>query len=277
MAEKSHGEELSELVGSSLDVIRDEFISVAEMQRHIMPDPDRLKAFGDYDIFGMTIPTAVVGGDFYHFIDLEGRFGLKDRMGISIADASGHGLVAAMLIRDFNTALLIGIAFQCHYEQDTTSLLVTKMNRRMYRSSQDNQYISAFFGELHRQGLLRYINAGHYNPLLFKKEERVALDVGGAVLGAFRNPPKGYEVGEVHMEEEDVLICYTDGIVEAFDGQQEYGVDRLIQVVDDNRTKGSREIFNTVIEDVERFSGPAGQHDDRTLMVIRRGTSDEGG
>ena len=57
--------------------IQDEFVSLAEMQRHIMPDPERLTVFGNYDIFGMTLPTAVVGGDYYDFVDLEGRFGLQ--------------------------------------------------------------------------------------------------------------------------------------------------------------------------------------------------------
>lgn len=63
-----------------------------------MPDLERLTVFGNYDIFGTTIPTAVIGEDFYDFIDLEGRFGLDGRMEFVMVDAAGHGLVAAMLI-----------------------------------------------------------------------------------------------------------------------------------------------------------------------------------
>ena len=146
MSRKTAGKRLSELVGTPLREIEEEYISVAEMQRRIMPDPERLEVFGDYDISGKTVPIAVVGGDYYDFIDLDGRFGIKGKMGIVIADASGHGLAAAMLIRDFNTALYMGISYESDYLQDTTPLLVKKINRRMYRSSQDNQFISAFYG-----------------------------------------------------------------------------------------------------------------------------------
>ena len=75
---------------------------------------------------GKTMPAAIAGGDYYDFIDLEGRFDIQNKMGIVIADASGHGLAAAMLIRDFNTALYMGISFQSYYEKATTSLTFHK-------------------------------------------------------------------------------------------------------------------------------------------------------
>jgi phosphoserine phosphatase RsbU/P len=262
---------LSEYIGMPLREIRDEFLLVAELQRRILPDPERLTVFGNYDVFGSTVPIAVVGGDFYDFIDLSGRFGLTGKMGIVIADAAGHGLVAAMLIRDFNTALYTAISFQAHYEKDTTPLLFPKINRRVYRSSQPHQFISAFYGELHLDGVIRYINAGHYDPLLFRKEEIIKLSTGGPVLGAFRDSPTGYQVGQEQLEPGDLLICYTDGIIEACDEQgQEYGVERLLELVRRNRGRSSREIFETINADVEKFSEAKGQTDDRTFIVIKR-------
>jgi len=251
--------------------LSEDLISVAELQRRIMPDPLRLTVFGDFDIFGKTIPIEIVGGDFYDFIDLEGRFGLRGKMGIVIADASGHGLVPAMLIRDFNTALYTGISLQAHYERDTTPLLFSKINRRMFRSSAPNQFITAFYGELHLDGTIRYINAGHYNPLLFKKDEIVELSAGGPVLGAFLNPPHAFKVGEAEMERGDVLVCYTDGISEANNcSGEEYGVARLIKLVRSRRDSHSLEIFNAIIDEVGRFSQGCRQTDDRTVTVIRR-------
>jgi sigma-B regulation protein RsbU (phosphoserine phosphatase) len=248
-----------------------DLVSVAEMQRRIMPDPLRLTVFGDFDIFGKTIPIEIVGGDFYDFIDLEGRFGLRGKMGIVIADASGHGLVPAMLIRDFNTALYMGISLQAHYEKDTTPLLFSKMNRRMFRSSVANQFITAFYGELHLDGTLRYVNAGHYSPLLFRKGGIEELDVGGPVLGAFLNPPMAFKVGEARLEREDILVCYTDGISEANDcSGEEYGAGRLVKLVESHRRQSSLEIFNTIIADVKRFSEGCKQSDDRTVIVIKR-------
>ena len=144
----------------------------------------------------------------------------------------------------------------------------------MYRSSQDNQFISAFYGELQLSGVLRYINAGHYSGLVFKEKEVLSLDVGGPVLGVFPKVPNGYDVGEVCLKRGDLCVCYTDGIIEASNGAEEYGVDRLKLVVQENRQKNARAIRNCVLEDVENFSQEDGQHDDRTVMIIKRKLSE---
>ena len=255
-----------------LHALQEEFILVAAMQRQIMPDPERIEVFGDYDIHGKTVPTAVAGGDYFDFIDLEGRFGIQNKIGIVIADASGHALAAAMLIRDFNTALYMGISFQSYYEKDTTSLLITKMNRRMCRSSQHNQFIACFYGELQKEGVLRYINAGHPSPLLLKKDQLITLDVGGPVLGAFRDLPVPHEVGEVRMEQEDILVCCTDGILETTNLQgEEYGRQRLIAVTQENRQHKARDLFDIIMKDVRKFSQDQDLVDDQTLVVIKKG------
>ena len=263
--------ELRRMVGMPLREIGEEFIDAGEMQRVIMPDPERLESFCDFDLYARTIPIAMVGGDFYDFIDLDGRFGMTGKMGIVVADAAGHGLAAAMLIRDFNTALYTGISFMAHYEQDTTPFLFTRINRRMYRSSRANQFIACFYGELRRDGVLRYINAGHRAPILFRPDREDRLTEGGPALGAFHKLPEEYRVGEVQLGEEDILVCATDGILEAFnDRGDEYGEQRLIDVVR-NAGEGtsSRGIFDAVVADVRSFSKQTGQEDDRTLMVIR--------
>ena len=260
------------LLGIPLQELEEEFVLVAAMQRHIMPDPERAEAFGDYDMHGKTVPTAVAGGDYFDFIDLEGRFDLKDKMGVAVADASGHALAAAMLIRDFNTALYMGISFQSYYERDTTALLFTKTNRRMFRSSQENQYISAFYGELQKRGILRYVNAGHLNPFVVKKERVLELDVGGAVLGAFREPPVPYEMGEIHLDQDDILVCYTDGIVESTNPEEEeYGSQRLVEITQENRHLGARDLFDLIMEDVADFRAGRDPADDQTLVVIKKG------
>ncbi len=273
MAKKqSAAAQLTELVGTPLREIREEFISVAEMQNQIMPDPSLITVFGEFDIFGMTIPTAIVGGDFYDFIDVGARFELEGKLGVVIADASGHGLSAAMLIRDFNTALYTAISFQAFYAHDTTPLLFDKINRRMYRSSLPNQFISAVYAELHEDGVVRYMNAGHLNPLLFKKGGEVReLDVGGPVLGALLELPRGYQVGEEKIEKGETLVFYTDGITETFNpAGAEYGVDRLKAVVRARPRVKARRLFDLIIEDVEEFAEELRQPDDRTLIIIRR-------
>ncbi|MBI4446788.1 MAG: serine/threonine-protein phosphatase [Acidobacteria bacterium] len=263
-------QKLKDIAGMPLQEIADEFISVAELQRRILPAPEPLAGFGEFDIFGRTIPTSVVGGDFYDFFDLQ-IYGIRGRIGVVIADAAGHGLAAAMLIRDFSTALRTAISFQAYYVQDTTPLLFRKINRRMYRSSQSNQFISAFYGELRLGGLLHYINAGHYSPLLFQKDGVARLNVGGPVLGAFLELPFEYQVGEVQMQKGDILLCYTDGVTETkrADGT-EYGVERLEDVVRSVSSKSAQEIFDYIMRDVESYSGFEKQTDDRTVIVIKK-------
>ena len=252
-----------------LQEMKEDFISLAEMQRHIMPDPERMQSFAQFDVHGWTAPIDLVGGDYIDFIDMS-RFDIHGKMGIVIADASGHGLAAAMLIRDFNTALYTGISFESHYAGDTTSLLFHKINRRMYRSSLQNQYISAFYGEIHLDGKIRYVNAGALSPVILRDEGIQRLEDGGAVLGAFRRAPGGYRVGEAQLGRGDLLIAFTDGITEAAnpDGQ-EFGEERLLEVVTRYRDRSSRKIYKKVMKDVERFCDCARQADDRSLIVIR--------
>lgn len=269
--DQSAAAKLTELVGTPLYEIKEEFISVAEMQNRIMPDPHQMTVFGDFDLFGMTLPTAIVGGDFFDFINIEDRFKLQGRMGIVIADAARHGLSAAMLIRDFNTALFTAISFQAHYLHETTPLLFDKINRRMCRSSLPNQFISAFYAELHLDGTIRYINAGHHPPLISMDGDFVELDVGGPVLGAIYDLPQGYRVGESRIEKGETLVCYTDGIIETLAPEgTEYGVERIKSVIRKSRELSSRQLFNALIEDVENFSQGVPQSDDRTLIVIKR-------
>lgn len=271
MTEARDPDKLTRIARMDLREIEEEFVSLADMQRRIMPHPGRVTAYADYDIFGVTLPTAVVGGDFYDFINLEGRFDLKDRFGVVIADAAGHGLVAAMLIRDFNTALYTAIAFEAAYVQDTTSLLFSKINRRMFRSSRTDQFISAFYGEVHKDGVIRYINAGHFSPLILKRDRTETLDVGGLVLGAFWTPPIEYQIGETRMDRGDVLLGYTDGIIETRNDEgTEYGFDTLRELAWANRHRSAKEICDAVMADVADFGGEGRQNDDRTIIAIKK-------
>ena len=259
---------LTDLVGTPMKEIEEEFISVVSMQNQIMPDPHLAKVFGDFDIYGRTLPTAIVGGDFYDFIGME-TFNLPGRLALIIADASGHGLAAAMLIRDLNTAMFTALEFQTQYETDTSPILFEKINRRMHRSSLPNQFISAFYAELTLTGRLRYINAGHLPPLLVRRDDHQILDRGGPVLGAFQDLPFPYQVGEVQICPGDILVGFTDGITEAFDRetQQEFGEERLLQTVRAHRSAGSLRLFRRIIEAVDEFAHHE-QTDDQTLVII---------
>ena len=99
----------------------------------------------------------------------------------------------------------------------------------------------------------------------------MSLDAGGPVLGAFRDPPAGYEVGEVQMEQNDILVCFTDGILEATNSEgEEYGRERVVTLAQDNRHLGARDLYNIIMEDVGNFSQQQGLADDQTLVVLKK-------
>jgi len=94
---------------------------------------------------------------------------------------------------------------------------------------------------------------------------------GGLVLGAIRDLPLAHEVGEVLLEQDDILVCFTDGILEANNSEgEEYGRQRLIALAQDNRHLGARDLYRIIMEDVGNFSQHRSLADDQTLVVIKK-------
>ncbi len=99
----------------------------------------------------------------------------------------------------------------------------------------------------------------------------MSLDAGGPVLGAFRDLPLAHEVGEVQLGKDDILVCFTDGILEATNAEgEEYGRERIIALSQDNRHLGARDLYDIIMEDVGNFSQHRGLADDQTLVVIKK-------
>ena len=99
----------------------------------------------------------------------------------------------------------------------------------------------------------------------------MSLVAGGLVLGAVRDRPLAHEVGEARLEKDDILLCFTDGILEANNSEgEEYGRERLISLAQDNRRLGARELYLIIMEDVGNFSQNQSLADDQTLVVIKK-------
>ena len=157
--------------------VRGSVREAAEIQQSLLVEEP--PAFPGYDIACRSVPAEEVGGDFYDFHD----FGGGDMLGLAIGDASGHGLPAALLVRDVVTGLRMGI------EKDLkVAYVFSKLNRVIHRSNLSSRFISVFYGELEADGNLIYINAGHFPPVLFFKnpqgpQTEVELATGGTVIG----------------------------------------------------------------------------------------------
>src|SRR4051812_49284216 len=207
----------------------------AEIQQSLLleePPP-----YAGYELAARSRPAEEVGGDFFDFAVFD-----EDLLGLSIGDASGHGLPAALLVRDVVTGLRMGL------EKDMKMThAFAKLNRVIHRSTLSSRFISVFYGELEGNGNLIYVNAGHQPPLLFSGDKVIELTVGGTVIGPL--PEVRFHRGVAYMQPGDLLVMCTDGILErrAADGSF-FGDERLRELVRARRTASAADVLEAIFE-----------------------------
>jgi sigma-B regulation protein RsbU (phosphoserine phosphatase) len=237
--------------------VRGSFREAAEIQQSLlMEDPPE---FPGYDIACRSIPTEEVSGDFFDFFP----FG-EDMLGLSVGDASGHGLPAALLVRDVVTGLRMGI------EKDLkVSHVFSKLNRVIHRSNLTSRFVSVFYAELETDGNLIYVNAGHQPPMVITAGETQALEKGGTVIGPL--PETRFQRGIARLEPGAVLLLSTDGILERRDRSGEFfGASGLERVVRENRSAGAEEILDRLFAAAFQHGGSRPWEDDATAVVVKR-------
>jgi sigma-B regulation protein RsbU (phosphoserine phosphatase) len=207
---------------------------------------------------GFTAPAEIVGGDFFDFITVSERI-----WGVAIADASGHGLPAALQVRDVYTGLRMGVARDFKIVRT-----VERLNRIIHQSRMTTKFVSLFYGEIEQEGNFIYVNAGHPPPLHFHARGCTALKQTGMVLG-----PSGsaaYSRGFLSFERGDSLLLYTDGMVEATDGRgKEFGLERLKKAFLALGQRPAAEITRALIDKVSEFTQGRPPEDDRTVVVMK--------
>jgi sigma-B regulation protein RsbU (phosphoserine phosphatase) len=238
------------------------FDEARKIQASILPK--RVPSYGSFDLWGQTQPMEKVGGDFYDYIPITDKI-----LGLAIADVSGHGLPAALQVRDIYMGLRMGMARDFKIVRT-----VERMNQIIHKSTLTSRFVSMFYGELELNGVFIYVNAGHPPPFRLKADGDVRfLDEGGPVLGPIADSTYGR--GFVRLAPGDLLLFYTDGILEASCGDpadpahEEYGVDRLVALARRLRERPAREIVEAVLADVARFCQDAPPQDDRTVLALR--------
>jgi serine phosphatase RsbU (regulator of sigma subunit) len=244
------------------------FEEARKIQSSILPR--RAPSYGEFDMHGRSEPMETVGGDFFDYIPVTDKI-----LGLAIADVSGHGLPAALQVRDIYMGLRMGLARDFKIVRT-----VERMNRIIHRSTLTSRFVSMFYGELELNGVFIYVNAGHPPPFHLAANGVVThLDSGGPVLGPLSEA--SYERGFVIMKPGDLLVFYTDGIIETRgrerDDQpvEEYGVERLLEVARNHQGKKAQAVVEAVFASVEAFSGGAPPDDDRTAMVVAYPTSSD--
>ncbi|MCD4848063.1 MAG: SpoIIE family protein phosphatase [Candidatus Aegiribacteria sp.] len=238
--------------------IAEELSMARKIQLDLLPDkppnPER------YDIESYYRPAREVGGDYFDFFHLPDR-----NLGIAIADVAGKGIPAALTMAGLKGNLEA-------YVQNIYSIseIMQKVNESSVLGEGDLIMTGLFYSVLDLDsGKLTYVNAGHNPPLLVRREGSTTwLDRGGLILGLSDNAE--YEHGTDELEPGDVLVLYTDGITEAMDKfNVELGIDRLKQVVLDNRDLSAQQIAGGILEAVNSHSDGIPQGDDQTLVVVK--------
>ena len=230
-----------------------------EIQQNLLPS--QAPRYPGWDLVGTNTPCYTIGGDYYDFIDR------PKGLAVTLGDVSGKGAGAALMMM----VLRAMVHFACQRESEVLSIL-SQTNGVMYHNSPAQFYVTFFFGDLETgSGKMRYVNAGHIPPILYRAKSRKIerLEAGGTVLGLFAETP--FESGEVEFGHGDILLVFTDGLSEAWgQDEEEFGEDRMGALVRDNASLPARELERKIQNEVEAFTGGARATDDRTLIVVKR-------
>jgi phosphoserine phosphatase RsbU/P len=239
------------------DIIGGHLEQAVEIQKSLLPKSS-LQVEG-YDIYGNSQPAELVGGDFYDYHDYQdGTFS------VSIGDASGHGIPAALLVRDVVIGLRMGLA------KDMRILhTLQKLNTVIQRSTYSTNFVSLFVGEIEEDGHLFYANAGHPGPILITDEDDEELPATGITLGFL--PEIKMARSHASLPPGGVLVMFTDGIIEReTENEEQYGTDRLKKLVRKHRSKSAKELSGIVFKDVFDFGQRTAWEDDATVVVVKR-------
>lgn len=240
----------------------EEMEKAREIQKNILPDHEQ--KFGNYEIFGISLPDKVVGGDFFDYLSQEG----SDRLGVVIGDAASKGFSAAAQALYVSGAVKMGVDSNIKM-----STMVGKVNNLVYETFPYERFVTLFYCELYedKKGLCMFVNAGHNSPLFYNysRDEIESLGATGSVLGI--SPNQKYLSDSINLDLDDFLVMFTDGIVEATDENFNFfGEENLKELMKKYKDASAKEICENILEYVQRFSAKATYSDDKTLVVIKR-------
>ncbi|MFC3415671.1 PP2C family protein-serine/threonine phosphatase [Algoriphagus hitonicola] len=222
----------------------------------VLPNQENLKAKVTY------IPHSMVGGDYYDFIQQS-----EDVIYFCVADVSGKGISAALLMSNFQAALRTLLRTNTDLET-----IVHQLNFTLFENTNGERFITFFLGRFNlKTRQLHYVNAGHNPPILCyeAKQSSELLEAGTTILGAFERLPF-LEVGHRDLPANFTIHLYTDGLTETLDeSEQEFGDQRLQNFVSGHLCMNPEDFHREFLDVLSQFSGKVPLHDDLTLFSIR--------
>jgi hypothetical protein len=221
--------------------------------------------FRNAEIAADCTPVSQIGGDFYDVFDLSGL-----TLGVMLGDVSGKGVSAAPLMGFIHGAVHASSWTDSAADHERASL---RLNDLLFRKTAPERFVSLFWGYFEPgASVFRYVNAGHCPPMLFRSRTRgnelVRLEDGGPVLGALDDST--YRQGSVEVENGDVMVSYSDGILEATNAfGEEFGEARILSAVRKRWDSPVTAIRDGILKDLDAFRAGNAPSDDQTLVVVR--------
>jgi hypothetical protein len=237
---------------------RDELEAGRAVQMALMPEEH--PRFEGWDIWIHTSPANDVGGDLVDYLDVE-----NDRLGLSLGDVAGKGLGAALFMAKLQStlrALAPG--------RESIPLLGAKLSSIFDRDGLPNRFASLVYLEVtHDSGTVSLLNAGHMPPLHIRGDEITELARGGPALGIVKH--SSFVEQRVELKPGEVLLVYSDGLTEAQNARGEFfGDERLRRLLSRIQGLDATRTGKHILERIEHFSGDMRQHDDLSLLILRR-------
>jgi sigma-B regulation protein RsbU (phosphoserine phosphatase) len=237
-----------------------------DIQRILLPA--EAPAINGFEISGINVPARQVSGDYFDYIHVD-----DERLGVAIADVSGKGVPASLIMAICRSVLRSEAA-----RNPSPADVLQKVNRQLYPDIKEDMFISMAYLILdhgNNGNGVTLARAGHDAPLLYKRQSQSVTPIKppGMVVGIDSGNVFDRITGDfaVPLERDDCLVLYTDGVTEALDTEgNEFGLERTIQSVRASATDGAQAIVKQVINDVRNFTGSHPQNDDITLIAIRK-------
>jgi len=230
-----------------------------EIQQRFQPSaPPKMEG---YQFQGISFSCYEIGGDYYDFIK-QG----DGKMLIALGDVSGKGTAAALLMSSVHAAMHAQVSAGSHLPE-----IVRSVNQYLAENTPANRFVTLFAAELDPEnGRLRYINAGHNPPIVARANGNIEqLSSGGFPLGIL--PTAEFEVGEIELGHGEAVVIYSDGVSEANNlEEEEFGMDRLTEVVRRNLGASAAGIRDKVESSLSAFTETAPANDDITLVIVKR-------
>jgi sigma-B regulation protein RsbU (phosphoserine phosphatase) len=220
-----------------------------------LPYTDQIKLYSSY------LPHQKVGGDYFDYIPVN-----KEQFLICIADVSGKGIPAALLMSNFQASLRTLVRQTTKFEN-----IIRELNYQILQNSNGESFIT-FFAALYNKAekYFKYVNAGHIPPIFYADQTGLTqLEKGTTVLGIIDTLPF-LNVGKIRNLDQFFFFAFTDGLIETFNEEEEpFGSDRVMEIIGKNKNKDLKDLHHIVIDEVSRFKGVNDFNDDITLFSCR--------